>query len=72
MNILTKLGETEINICLISENSNDINNIELGGSITIDEPSINRAALTDEGRINGFFVLRLFLISVTKLLQKSK
>ena len=43
------LGETEINISLINENSNDINNTELGGSITIDEPSINRATLKDEG-----------------------
>ena len=53
-NILVNLGETEINISHINENSNDMNNIELGGSstntsITIDEPSINRATLKDEG-----------------------
>ena len=39
----------------INENSNGVNNTGLGGSITTDEPSINRATLTDEGRISEFF-----------------
>ena len=42
------------NISHINENTNDMNNTELGGSsstttsITTDEPSINGATLTDE------------------------
>ena len=42
------------NISHINENTNDMNNAELGGSsssttsITTDEPSINGATLTDE------------------------
>ena len=35
-----------------------MNNTELGGSITTDEPSINRTTLTDEGRIRGVFCSR--------------
>lgn len=42
-----------------------MNNNDLDGSITIDEPSINRETLTNE-RINGCFVRRLFLISAIK------
>ena len=55
VNILASLGETEINISHINENINDMNNTELGGSITTDEPYINRATLTDKGRISGLF-----------------
>ena len=55
VNILANLGETEINISHINENSNDMNNTELGGSITTDEPSTSRATLTDEGRLSGVF-----------------
>ena len=40
---LANLGETEINISHISENNNDMNYTKLGGSITTDELSINRA-----------------------------
>ena len=32
-----------------------MNNTKLGGSIATDELSINRAILTDEGQISGFF-----------------
>ena len=54
VNILTSLEETGINISHINENSNDMNNTELGGSsttnyITIDERSINRATSTEGG-----------------------
>ena len=38
--ILANLGETEINISHINQNSNDMNNTELGRSITTNEPSI--------------------------------
>ena len=75
VNILAKLGETEINICHINENSNDMSNTELCGSssttisITTDEPSINRATRVQDELVE-IFVLSLFLISVTKLLQK--
>ena len=55
VNILANLGETEINISHINENSNDMNNTELGGSITTDEPSTSRATLTDEGQLSGVF-----------------
>ena len=60
VNILANLGETEINISRINENSNDMNNAEPGRSstttsVTTDEPSINMATLTDEGRISGAF-----------------
>ena len=55
VNILANLGETEINISHINENSNDMNNTELGGSIATDEPSTSRATLTDEGRLSGVF-----------------
>ena len=52
VNILTNIEETGINISHINENSNDMNNTELGGSsttnyITIDERSINRATSTE-------------------------
>ena len=53
--MLANLGETEINISHISGNSNDMNNTELGGSITTDEPSTSRATLSDEGRLSGVF-----------------
>ena len=77
MNILANSGETEINISHTNENSNDMNNTGLGESstttsITTDEPCINRATLTDEGRLTGFFILRMFLTSVIKFLQKLK
>ena len=77
VNILTNLDETEINVSHINENCNDMNNTEPGGSftttsITIDELSINRATLTDEGRLSGVFVLKLFLISVIKFLLELK
>ena len=49
------IGETEINISHINENSNDMNNTKLGGSITTDEPSTSRATFTDEGRLSGVF-----------------
>ena len=55
VNILANLGETEINISHINENSNDMNNTELGGSIATDEPSTSRTTLTDEGRLSGVF-----------------
>ena len=61
-----------------NENSSDMNNSESLGSsttasITNDEPSINRATLMDEGQLGvEFSVLRLFLISVIKFLQKLK
>ena len=70
MNILARLGETEINIYHINENSNDMSNTELGGfsstttSVTTDEPSINRATLADAGRISGDFCFKtLFNLS---------
>ena len=72
VNILANLGETEINNSHINENSNDKNSTELGGSITTDEPSTSRATLTVRDDLVGFFVLRLFLISVIKFLQKLK
>ena len=55
VNIPVNLGETEINISHNNENRSDKNNTELGGSITTDEPSIDRTILTDEGQINGLF-----------------
>ena len=61
VNILANLGETEINISHINENSSDMSNTDLGESsststsITSDAPSINRATLTDERRISGVF-----------------
>ena len=72
VNILVSLGETEINISHINENSNDMSNTKLDGSITTDEDSINMVTSMDEGGIMGFLVLRLFLISVIKFLQKLK
>ena len=70
MNILARLGDTEINIYHINENSNDMSNTELGGfsstttSVTTDEPSINRATLADAGRISGDFCFKtLFNLS---------
>ena len=75
VNIPTNLEETGINISHINENSNDMNNTELGGSfttnsITIDERSINRAISTEEGVLVGSFVLTPFLILAIKFLQK--
>ena len=63
VNILAKLGETDIHISRINENSNDVNNTEPGGSsttipITTDVPSINRATLTDKGQLSGFFCFK--------------
>ena len=78
VNFLANLGKTEINISHINENSNNMSNTELGGSsstttsVTTDEPCINRGTLTNEGRITGVFVLRLFLISIKKFLLKMK
>ena len=64
VNILANLGEIEINISRINENSNDMNNTGPGGSstttsITTNEPSINRATLTDEGRLSGVFCSKI-------------
>ena len=74
VNILVNLGETEINISHINENSNDMSNTELGGSsttnsISADEASINRATLTDEGRISGVFCSKT-VVNLIKFLQK--
>ena len=51
VNILANLGETEINISHINENSNGSSTT----TSTTDEPSINRATLTDKGPVSGVF-----------------
>ena len=77
VNILVNLGETEINISHINENSNDMSNTELGGSstttsISADEASINRATLTDEGRISGVFCSKTVVNLSHKILAETE
>ena len=77
LNIQANLEETEINISYINEISNDMNNTELGGSstttsITTDEPSINRATLTYQGRISGFLCSKTVFNLSHKILTETK
>ena len=67
VNILASLGETEINISHIN-----MNNTELGGSITTDEPSTSRATLTDEGRLGGFFCSKTVFNLSHKILTETE
>ena len=76
VNILVNLEETRINISHINENSNDMNNTELGGfsttnSITTDERYINRATSTDGGRISGFLCSKTVLNLSHKILTET-
>ena len=75
--ILLNLGETEINITDINENSNDMSGTELGGSststsITTDEPSINRTTLTDERRISEVFCSKTVFNLSHKILTETE
>ena len=72
VNILANLGETEINISHINENSNDMNNTELGGSIATDEPSTSRATLTDEGRRSWVFCSKTVFNLSHKILTETE
>ena len=78
VNILANLGETETNTSYINENSNDMSNTELGGScstttsITTDQPPINRANLTDAGRIIGVFCSKTVLNLSHKILTETE
>ena len=76
VNIPTNLEETGINISHINENSNDMNNTELGGfsttnSITTDEHYINRATSTDGGRISGVLCSKTVLNLSHKILTET-
>ena len=76
-NILGNLGETEINIFRVNENSNDMNNTKPGGSstttsVTTDEPFINRATLTDEGRLIGVFCSKTVFNLSYKILTETE
>ena len=77
VNILANLGETEINISHVNENSNDMNNTKIGGSsiitfITTNEPSINRVTLIDEGPIIGIFCCKTVFNLSHKTLTETK